>query len=150
MLLVVVIIGLILVLSGYILKDNLLRLAFSPTQTGINEGIKFSDLEKTANEGADESLEEAGPDIEIVAQNLSIPWEVAFLPDGDLLVTERPGRLLRIGDDRKIIEVSGVRHVGEGGLMGLVLDPDFGSNNHIYLYFTSDTSGLLENRAGKV
>src|SRR3989344_2170597 len=53
---------------------------------------------------------------EVVADNLNIPWEIRWLPSGEMLVTERPGRLLIIGNDRKIIEVSGVAHVGEGGL----------------------------------
>ena len=66
-----------------------------------------------------------GPDREVVADGLQIPWEILFLPDGKLLVSERPGRLLLIGTDRHAIEVSGVRHVGEGGLLGLAMHPDF-------------------------
>lgn len=85
-------------------------------------------------------------DIEVVAKNLEIPWEVAFLPGGEILLTERPGRLLKIGRDRKIIVVSGVRHVGEGGLLGLILHPDFKTNNFIYLYFTTEENGRLVNR----
>ncbi|MFV1917352.1 MAG: sorbosone dehydrogenase family protein [Patescibacteria group bacterium] len=86
------------------------------------------------------------PDIEVVAQNLEIPWEVAFLPSGEILVTERPGRLLKIGQDRTVIEVSGVHHVGEGGLLGLALHPDFDSNQQIYLYLTSQKNGKIVNR----
>lgn len=85
-------------------------------------------------------------DIEIIAEDLQIPWEIAFLPDGDILVTERPGKLLRIGDDRQAIEVSGVRHVGEGGLMGLALHPDFEDNHLIYLYLTSQEGNRTVNR----
>ncbi len=53
---------------------------------------------------------------EVIAENLAVPWEVLFLPDGELLVTERPGTvvLLRKGVE---IPVSGVRQVGEGGLL---------------------------------
>lgn len=85
-------------------------------------------------------------DIEILAENLEIPWEIAFLPNGDYLVTERPGRLLRIGDNRDVIEISGVKHVGEGGLLGLVLHPDFANNSYIYLYLTTETESGLINR----
>ena len=46
------------------------------------------------------------PDIEVVAENLEIPWEIAFLPSGELLVTERPGRLLKIGQDKKAFQIS--------------------------------------------
>lgn len=84
--------------------------------------------------------------IEVVAENLDIPWEIAFLPSGELLVTERPGTLLRIGKEREAIEISGVRHIGEGGLLGLALHPSFGQNNLIYLYLTSEQDGEITNR----
>ena len=83
---------------------------------------------------------------EVVAEKLNIPWELAFLPGGDMLVTERPGRLLRIGESRDAIEVSGVAHRGEGGLLGLVLHPDFAKNGWLYLYMTTASGGGLTNR----
>ncbi len=93
-----------------------------------------------------QALDEEGPDIEIVAENLEIPWEIAFLPDGELLITERPGRVLKLGAGRKIIEISGVRHVGEGGLLGLALHPEFSDNKQVYLYLTSSNNGNIVNR----
>lgn len=89
---------------------------------------------------------EPPPDIEVVAQNLNIPWEVAFLPDGDILVTERPGTLLRLGKDRKVIPIEGVQHVGEGGLLGLALHPNFEENQELYLYLTTRVLLGLSNR----
>ena len=86
------------------------------------------------------------PDRTIIAQDLDIPWEVAFLPDGDFLITERPGRLLKVGKDKKVIEIQGVQHVGEGGLMGLALHPKFKENNLLYLYFTTGTGRNLSNK----
>lgn len=83
---------------------------------------------------------------EVVAENLEIPWEIAFLPDGDFLVTERPGRLIRIGRDKKVYQIKGVAHVGEGGLLGLALHPNFPQNNFIYLYFTTREGGIISNR----
>ncbi len=83
---------------------------------------------------------------EIIAENLEIPWEIEFLPNGEMIITERPGRLLIIGEDKQVIEVEGVMHVGEGGLLGLALHPDFSENNLIYLYFTSDIDGEVHNR----
>src|SRR3972149_8650073 len=73
---------------------------------------------------------------QVIASNLEIPWELVFLPDGRMLVTERPGRLLLIGDEKKNYEVKEVAHIGEGGLLGAALDPDFTKNNFLYLYFT--------------
>lgn len=87
------------------------------------------------------------PEIAVVAQDLEIPWEIAFLPDGSLLVTERPGRLVRIlSTERKTIQVEGVEHVGEGGLLGLALDPDYQNNHLLYLYHTTLQSGELTNQ----
>jgi glucose/arabinose dehydrogenase len=82
----------------------------------------------------------------VVAEKLSIPWELVFLPGGEMLVTERPGRLLRIGTDKVIIEITGVAHTGEGGLLGLALDPRFSENGLVYLYLTTQSDGNLTNR----
>lgn len=85
--------------------------------------------------------------ITIIAEGLEAPWALAFLPDGSLLVTERPGRLLRLdGGERQRYEVPGVRQVGEGGLMGLALHPDFDSNRFIYVCLTAEGGRGLENR----
>ncbi|MBS3080169.1 PQQ-dependent sugar dehydrogenase [Candidatus Pacearchaeota archaeon] len=83
---------------------------------------------------------------EIVAENLDIPWEIVFLPNGERLVTERPGNLVRIGKNKTVIKMLGVKHVGEGGLLGLALHPKFDNNSLIYLYFTSEINGKTENR----
>ena len=77
--------------------------------------------------------------IETVANNLELPWSLAFLPDGSMLVTERPGRL-RIIRDGELLEapVTGVPDVyfaGQGGLFDVVLDPDFETNQTIYLSY---------------
>lgn len=91
------------------------------------------------------SSQQTEEDIEVIAQNLNIPWEVAFLPTGEILVTERPGTLLLIKNRQKI-SIEGVAHVGEGGLLGLAIHPDFVNNHLIYLYLTTETSQGLTNR----
>jgi len=83
---------------------------------------------------------------EIVAENLDIPWEIGFLPDGELLVTERSGNLLKISKNYEEIKIEGVEHKGEGGLLGFVLHPKFEENNFIYLYMTTKTNLGLINR----
>ena len=88
----------------------------------------------------------AETDTEIVAENLAIPWEIVFLPDGDLLVTERPGTLKRIGNDHRAYAIKGVAHVGEGGLLGAALHPQFYDNHWVYLYLTTRTGDGLANR----
>jgi len=84
----------------------------------------------------------------VIAEDLTIPWDIAFLPDGNLLVTQRGGTLLLLDEEqRTTIPIQGVEHRGEGGLLGLALHPEFESNGYLYLYLTSQTSsGDTQNR----
>jgi glucose/arabinose dehydrogenase len=104
----------------------------------------------SVSQGQNETSQDAVlPEIagsEVVAENLNIPWEIAWLPDGRMLITERPGQLLIIGQDKQAIPVEGVAHRGEGGLLGLALHPDFGQNQRLYLYLTTTENGRLVNR----
>jgi aldose sugar dehydrogenase len=80
-----------------------------------------------------------------VAEGLVHPWSIAALPDGDMLVTERPGRLRIIRDGRLLPDpVPGVPTVlaeGQGGLLDVVPHPDFSSNRLIYLSFSKPIAG---------
>lgn len=84
----------------------------------------------------------------VVAENLDIPWEIVFLPSGDMLVTERPGRIKKIASNgtRTTIDVPGATHRGEGGLLGMALHPQFSENGWVYLYQTAGTGDRLLNR----
>lgn len=88
-------------------------------------------------------------EVEVVAQNLSIPWSIAFLPNGDMLVTERPGALRVFGNNPKEISIPHVVPRGEGGLMGITLHPQFSENRYIYLYLTTEQSGKTINRVAR-
>ena len=70
-----------------------------------------------------------------------MPWAIAFLPDGDALVTERDSaRLLRVtphGQVRTVGTVPGVEPFGEGGLLGVAVSPSFGQDRLVYLYFST-------------
>lgn len=82
--------------------------------------------------------------IELVAQDLKTPWEIVFLPDGRLLVNERPGTLTILGLDGQRIAIADVFERSESGLLGLVLHPDFEQNHWLYLYLTYQApSGML-------
>lgn len=78
--------------------------------------------------------------VETVTEGLEVPWGMEFLPDGALLVTERPGRLriIRNGqlDPQPIAGVPAVDVRGEGGLMDLALHPQFAENQWLYLAYT--------------
>ena len=85
---------------------------------------------------------------EVVAQGLTVPWSIGFLPDGDLLVTERPGRIRRVSGGRVSAPVAtiDVGTSGEAGLLGLAIAPDFVSTRHFYVYLTDSGGGALRNR----
>ena len=85
-------------------------------------------------------------DVRTVTANISTPWAIAFLPDGDLLVTERSGQVQRIGENGATYRVAGVRETSEGGLLGIALHPEFDSNQYVYLYSTTNETGTLTNR----
>lgn len=81
-----------------------------------------------------------------VTEGLEYPWGLAFLPDGKMLVTERPGRLRLVGSDgrldpRPIGGVPAVAAVGQGGLLDVALHPDFALNGWIYLSYAAHGPG---------
>jgi aldose sugar dehydrogenase len=85
--------------------------------------------------------------MEIVARNLETPWGLAFLPDGRLLITERPGRL-RIVKDGKLLPdpVKGTPKVWEkqdGGLLDVEVHPQYASNGWIYLSYSETVPGYV-------
>ena len=75
-----------------------------------------------------------------VAEGLEHPWSIAFLPGGDMLITERPGRLRIVRHGTLLPDpVPGVPEVlarGQGGLLDVVPHPDFASNRLLYLSFS--------------
>jgi len=77
--------------------------------------------------------------LETVAQGLEHPWSLAFLPDGSMLVTEREGRLRRIVSGQRLPEtISGMPELvvsGQGGLLDVLLHPDFGYNSQLFLSY---------------
>ncbi len=76
--------------------------------------------------------------LETIAGNLDHPWSLAFLPDGDYLVTERNGKLLRVNDKGIKTEITGTPAVsaeGQGGLLDVAVSPDFNTTRRIYLSF---------------
>src|SRR3989344_5186676 len=74
--------------------------------------------------------------VSVVAEEFEIPWDIAFLPEGGMLVTERTGHLIAIAKDgaQTEIPIDGVARGGEGGLLGIVLHPEFARNHFLYLY----------------
>jgi len=86
------------------------------------------------------------PEDKIIADKLQIPWSLAFLPDQSILFTERPGRVRQISPSGVLSEtpvstISDVKPIGEGGLLGIAVHPNFSQNRYIYLYYTYSGNG---------
>ena len=83
--------------------------------------------------------------VETIATGLDHPWGFAFLPDGRLLVTERPGRIRIVGKDGKISPaLAGVPKVfasSQGGLLDVALDRGYGDNHTIYFCYADPVDG---------
>src|SRR5919205_666607 len=90
--------------------------------------------------------------VERIATGLVVPWGLAFLPGGDVLVTERPGRvrLLRNGRlEPAPVATIAVAEQGEGGLLGIAADPRFAENHRFYVYYTGERGGRSVNRLAR-
>ena len=91
--------------------------------------------------GAQETHRSTEHDFRVVtvAEGFEVPWSMAFLPNGDMLVTERPGRLRIVRNGRllptSVEGVPAVHAMGQGGLLDVVLHPDFASNQLVYLSY---------------
>jgi len=128
------IIFILIIIAGAIIylvlsKTNILKRNFLPA-----DKISLTESSKT--------LLEDIPLVSVVADNLSVPWALAFLPDNRLLVTERNGAIKLIdGETISTIKKINVRQDGESGLHGIAVDPEFASNNYIYVYYTYQVNG---------
>ena len=113
-----VIVLLIVVIS--VLAQNAMR---SPTPRAVAGGVRAVD----------------------VARGLEHPWGLAFLPDGRMLVTERPGRLRIVAANGQLSAplagVPAVQAGGQGGLLDVALDPGFAQNKLVYLSFSEPGTG---------
>ena len=96
----------------------------------------------------------AGMEVGVVAGGLETPWAIAFSADGRIFVTERPGRVRIIKDGKLQKEpwmILDAYEVGEAGLMGLALDPEFSRNRFVHAAYTyRDSSGRLKNRLARL
>lgn len=111
----------IFLLAGFYIYSNVTKnknISPVPTQTNQNSPTTSEDAPLTS----------------VVIDNLDTPWSIVFLPNGQILITERKGTV-RLNSE-VIATFPQVQEIGEGGLMGMVLHPDFESNHFIYFYYT--------------
>ena len=102
--------------------------------------------------GAAGCVSRPGPTLAVstVLAGLHRPWDLAFTPGGGMLFSERPGpirfRVASSGAVRTLAVPSDAVESGEGGMMGVAVDPNFTSNRRIYTCFLSNESGSLDVR----
>lgn len=90
---------------------------------------------------------------DIITQGLDHPWSLAFLPNGEYLITERSGQLKRINKAGLLYPqaISGLPKIeqhGQGGLLDIALHPDFKNNRWVYLSYAEKEQGLFDNKYG--
>jgi aldose sugar dehydrogenase len=91
--------------------------------------------------------------VETLVDELEHAWGLAFLPDGDMLVTERPGRLQRVdGTTYALTEIAGLPAIaasGQGGLLDIALHPDFADEPWVYLTYAATGDGGTTTHVGR-
>ena len=140
-----------IVLTGYVAVVSVLVAA---QQAGVDPRPGNAPDQKPAFAGqTDAPAQKSNVAYEIVpvAEGFGNPWALAFLPDGKMLVTEKPGRLRVVTPDGKMSEpVAGLPAVdprGQGGLLDVVLHPQFATNRLIYWSFSEPQPDKTNNTA---
>ncbi|MGB3851733.1 MAG: PQQ-dependent sugar dehydrogenase [Tunicatimonas sp.] len=108
-------------------------------RTGIDNVERYSFQEQTLATDTFRT-EQLRFDLDTLASDIGSPWGLAFLPEGEMLITEKSGTLYRLTADRQLQSVSGVPAVldeGQGGLLDVLLHPDFANNQVIYLSYSA-------------
>jgi glucose/arabinose dehydrogenase len=109
--------------------------------------ILFCQYIATANaQGLRFRAEDVAFHVEIVFEGLEHPWGMVFLSDGDMLITERTGNLRLVQDwqllDKEVSGLPEIDEIGQGGLLGIALHPQFESNHLVYLSYTGQEQRL--------
>ena len=134
-------------LSALLLAGALFLVACQPFASGT-AGSEDGGTVATEVVGIPEGL-----GVETVVEGLEVPWDLAFTPDGRMLITERPGRI-RVVSDGTLQEAPyatiDVFHRSEAGLMGITIHPDFAANGYIYVCYTYREGRSTLNRIARL
>src|SRR5262245_33886739 len=108
----------------------LLTLSSTSAQAQINAGTK--------------APEENAPFTLTQVATFNLPWRIAFLPDGRMLITEKPGALWLVtqkGEKTPVANVPAVLHQGQGGMLGVYLSPKYATDHNVYLTYSEPGDG---------
>lgn len=108
-------------------------------------GLTFFQAPSNKNKASPTPIATQVPKIQVIAQDLEVPWALAFLPDGAILFTERDGRVRLVDKEGNVLEkpiaTISVKQTGESGLHGIAPHPNFNNNKFVYLYYTYQANG---------
>ncbi|AKQ47657.1 membrane protein [Rufibacter radiotolerans] len=105
----------------------------------IRQGVA-SGQKKQASKGKVFQAQDLSFTLDTVVTGLDVPWAMAFLPNGEMLITERSGILYRLTKDRQLQKIEGAPEVlaqGQGGLLDIELHPDFNKNQVLFLSYSA-------------
>ncbi len=106
--------------------------------------------ETNAQKTAESSAQNQEYNIETITTEVSVPWGMDWLPNGDMLITNRDGELYRYSNGEIVGTIDGVPEVwanGQGGLLDINLHPDYEQNGWIYITYSSPEGGEGANTA---
>lgn len=128
-----------------IIVITLLIIAVSYIITQRSDQLRQNQVSGTQDQILDK--QDQVPGTKEVATELTTPWDLEFLPDGKMILTERSGHAFLFSDNVKkdLGFIKGTVQRGEGGLLGLAVDPDFTLNRRVYFYYTYLRGNELRN-----
>lgn len=117
---------------------------------GIVSLLAFSQCKKSGNDDSNNNLPRGPVTIKdsVIVQGLNYPWEILWGPDNFIWMTERGGKISRVNPITGIVTllhtINDVVSNGEGGLLGMVLHPDFSITPHVFVAYNYNATGYKE------
>lgn len=136
----------------------LLVFLFGCSESNVEEnpGNTNTNSSNHNNEGETALVNAQSPitDAEVLVSNLIVPWEIVKVND-QFYLSERGGQIINVTEDREKLVMSlnlnkEISAIGEGGLLGFILDPEFRDNSSAYIYHTYQEEGRILNRIVKI
>ncbi len=118
----------------------------TPDNENSSPAVNGEDSPATDAEGEKLSFDEMEMEITVLAENLEVPWEIIPLhEEDDWMIIQRNGEVISLKSG-ELFTVDGVSSIGEGGLLGVTLHPDYNGNRQVYFYYTTRKNTGLVNR----